>query len=279
MSKKKKPQNKPKDILEALGPRAEETAPEPMVDETVTEALLEAKAEQMIGTQYPEGPPPIQPASDEARTKIQKAMDNPDIPSLPNPEKQETPASNTIPQPASNPSSPDSVPPQGDVVVSPGYTVKHTYNTQEDLLEKGDITQTDGGLVKDDGPIPPLDYKALRELEAQERDLKNLQKLKAFISAEEFSVNWCRLHITHISRIPNVIPNPILWNVPSGADLAQLLFDTVRCPSYVESAWPRLKVVMGGSIDNIEWTCGVLCTIALFDATQVLATIQEWGAK
>jgi hypothetical protein len=86
----------------------------------------------------------------------------------------------------------------------------------------------------------------------------------------EYDINWVRLHLTNLGRIPNVIPVQTIWNVPASLDIPKLIYDNVLSLGYVENVWPCLCVVMGSSIDNVLWSAGVLTTIALFDTIRML---------
>lgn len=99
----------------------------------------------------------------------------------------------------------------------------------------------------------------------------HLRRLVEFINDSGITVDWVRLHLGHVSRIPSVIPSITLWNGPSFEDVAKNVYLTIVALGYVENTWPILKMVMGSSVDNVEWAAGVLCTIALFDTIRVMA--------
>ncbi|MHC4867550.1 MAG: hypothetical protein ACYTEX_26055 [Planctomycetota bacterium] len=151
-----------------------------------------------------------------------------------------TPASNTSPQPATKPSSPElsESPPQGT----------------SDLVEDEDDTRVDEAF-----------------------DDTGLHNLSRFVNGPEFTIDWCRMHLLEISRIPNVVPSPTMWDLPAQIDVAKVVFDVVRSKGFVENSWPSLQVVMGSSVDNVLWCCGVLCTMAIFRAIQLLPLTARFG--
>ena len=118
---------------------------------------------------------------------------------------------------------------------------------------EGDVTiETTRGI----GTRPPQDV--------------NLRRLIEFVNGEMYSINWVRLHLVHMSRIPAALPSPTLWKVPEKIEMAKLVYDVVTSPGYVENQWPVMQILMGPSIDNAEWSVGVLTTLALFDAIRLL---------
>jgi len=101
---------------------------------------------------------------------------------------------------------------------------------------------------------------------------KNLQRLKEYVRGEEFSINWVRLHLSNLGRIPNVIPVMNLWDVSASLDIPKAVHDVVLTEGYLDNIWPSLSMVMGSSKDNLRWTAGVLTTMGLFDTIRMLAT-------
>jgi len=104
---------------------------------------------------------------------------------------------------------------------------------------------------------------------------KNLQRLKEYVRGEEFSINWVRLHLSNLGRIPNVIPVMNLWDVPASLDIPKAVHDVVLTDGYLDNIWPSLSMVMGSSKDNLRWTAGVLTSFALFDTIRFLSTYKE----
>jgi hypothetical protein len=221
-----KNEEKPKSILEALGARGEETGPEPTTEEHVMMSLGEAGLmDRLESEQYPEGPPQEQirekaKAIRDAAVKAlveQATAEVMAMTSLPETEKQITPASNIAPPPA---------------------TAKCT--------------------------------QALQAQEDRPRKNENLRRLIDFVNGEMYSINWVRMHLMHISRIPNALPSPTLWKIPGNLEVAKLVYDVVLSPGYVENLWPTLEILMGSSVDSTEWCAGVLTTLALFDSIRLL---------
>jgi len=103
----------------------------------------------------------------------------------------------------------------------------------------------------------------------------DLQRLKDYVQGEEYSINWVRLHLSNLGRIPNVIPVMTLWDIPTWKDIPEDVYNVVMTDGYLENIWPSLRMIMGSSRDNLYWTAGVLTTMALFDAIRMLATCGE----
>jgi len=228
---------KPKSILEALGVRAEEDLPEPTQEEIVTEALMNADLETRLGTQYPDVPPQIKPVADNVRAKLEREIDS----------------SENLQGPTST--------------QSEKMTLIELNSTKIPMQETVPVLNI--------SPLPvPKNYiqesveKALNPMSKNE-DL-NLRRLLDYVYGPEFSLNWVRLHLQNLSRIPEVIPVMTLWDVSPQLDIAQLIYDVIQSPGYVENVWPHLRIVMGSSRDNVRWTAGVCTTIALFDAIRLL---------
>jgi hypothetical protein len=254
----KKNQEQPKSMAEALGSRLneDENVPEPTIDETVMEAMLDDQTEKMIGEKPPQipphlqGPPPIQPASNEAGEKIEKKAEGVEMeettntPSHQDPVKPTIPASNNESRPADETSSPDSP--------------EQTTPRRENRVGDGSMCDEAERITKEDIPTD-----------------SNLRSLQEFVHGDTFDVNWVRSRIAGLSQFPEVLPSPISWDVPSHIDIAELIYDSIIGKidmeiDYVESCWPVLRVLMNKSIDNVEWTAGILCTLALFDVMRGL---------
>jgi len=90
------------------------------------------------------------------------------------------------------------------------------------------------------------------------------------VRGPEFDANWILLHLSHLSRIPSAIPNMTLWEIPASFDVPKFVYQTILSSGYIENIWPALKLVMGSSIDNFEWTAGVLTTLTLVNVLQEL---------
>lgn len=120
-----------------------------------------------------------------------------------------------------------------------------------------------------------LERQRIDEENRRHEDEVKMQSLLDFVNSSEFSIDWCRMHLLEISRIPNVVPSPTIWDLPPQIDVAKVVFDVVKSAGFVENSWPSLQVVMGSSVDNVLWSCGVLCTMAIFDAIKLLPLSKE----
>ena len=100
-----------------------------------------------------------------------------------------------------------------------------------------------------------------------------LRRLKVYITSGEYSVTWVQLHITSISSFPRVLPTPTIWDIPNDYDVAKLVYGVVLQPGFIDTVWPYLRLLLGSSKDNVNWAAGVLTTIALFQAIQLLPHI------
>lgn len=150
--------------------------------------------------------------------------------------KQEIPASNTVPPLAAETSTPE--------------LQEHRLDrmTEEEVTQKQDQAM--------EALLTPID--------------ENLRRLKDYVNGELYSINWVRLHLIHMSRIPSALPSLTLWNLPGKFDVANFVYDVALSPGYVETKWPVLQVLLGSAIDNVEWAVGVLTTLALFDGINLL---------
>lgn len=103
----------------------------------------------------------------------------------------------------------------------------------------------------------------------------NLRRIKEYVTGNEFSVNWVRLHLTNLGRIPNVVPVMTIWDISSSWDIPKIIYDIIQEPGYIDNIWPCLRIIMGSSQDNIMWTVGVMTTIALFDCIRTLPFLEK----
>lgn len=122
-------------------------------------------------------------------------------------------------------------------------------------------------------PVTDDSTQGSQEQTPQRKTDNNLRRLIDFVNGPEFSGDWVHLHLGHISRIPSVIPSITIWQGVSFEEVVGAVYVTMKMAGYVENTWPILKIVMGSSRDNTEWTAGVLCTMALFDTIKILPTI------
>jgi len=190
------------------------------------------------------------------------------------PETGTIPASSTDPQPATKGFTPEYLeqPPQGDKL-------------SEDELKKIAADVKTAAVQKDQPPQgkepneetldaiadPGKSVDSVEELMSELNDGGiNLRRLIEYVHSSEFSTDWVRMHHCWISRVPSVIPRLTMWDLPNNVDVYKIIYETILMPGYIETCWPSLKLVMNTSIDNVEWTAGVLTTIALFDVIQTL---------
>jgi len=115
MSKKKKnnkPNDPPKTMEEALGPRAQEEAPPspPPLSEETTQGIANIEAEMKLNDQYPEGDPAPPATESQSTPKAEEPETPPDTSKTK--EMADTPVSNSSPQPVTEPSTPESPAPQ-----------------------------------------------------------------------------------------------------------------------------------------------------------------------
>ncbi len=109
----------------------------------------------------------------------------------------------------------------------------------------------------------------MEEKKNDEIDLP-LKKLIDYIQSNEYSQTWIQLHVTSISSYPRVLPTPTIWDVPNDFNIAQLIYEVVLQPGFVENTWPYLRLLLGNSKDNTTWAAGILTTLALFEVIKTL---------
>ena len=244
-----KPNEKPKSILEALGNRADEISEPVTPEEILTEAIADDATETMLGTHLP---PQVEPLTNQAQTKIEKAIVNQEFPIQENSPKQES-------------QSPRGKTPEKEtetISIQPG-TITMSQNTWNPP-EKEKPTIPASSTVP-----PPVKGNSIPESPGLKKS-DSLRRLLEFVRSSAFNENYVQLHLNHIARIPSVIPVPAIWNIPGSVSVARLIYQTIMQPGYVESIWPSLSIVMGTSRDNMEWCCNVLCTLATFDVIRCL---------
>jgi len=214
--------------------------PEPTEDEIVTQALRDVEVEKKVEAVLSE--PTLNEIAEKAKTILMGETTTMSESAESNsPETGTIPVSSTDPQPATKGFTLGyrEQPPQGkepneetlDAIADPGKSV--------DSVEEPMSELNDGGI--------------------------NLRRLIEYVHSSEFSPDWVRMHHCWISRVPSVIPRLTMWDLPNNVDVYKIIYETILMPGYIEDCWPSLKLVMNTSIDNVEWTAGVLTTIALFD--------------
>jgi hypothetical protein len=146
-------------------------------------------------------------------------------------------------------------------------TTKEVYEALEKLSSPASITS----------PPPVKDDSTPASLDSQKANQENLARtnLIEFVGGDTFSVAWCAQRINSIVQGSSFVPTPNLWRTPPGTDLSRVVYDVVVSEGWVERRWPSLRMVMGQSIDNVEWSCGVLCWFALMDAIMFLGPVRQ----
>lgn len=241
-------------------------------DEIVEQALVEAQSEtRILNQETPQGEPSPPVKSSEpvetipVQTETMMSTNNP-----PAKEQPTIPALSIDPLHATKTSTPESVEPLMVNKVNKILAgIPNASESAEPLTEKKLsrlLDQTD--LTA--GPIP-FSEAAIRGMSTVQvyKDI-NLRRLIEFVHSNDYSLAWVQLHITSISSIPKVFPSPTLWDVPNDVDIAALVYQIVLTAGFVENTWPYLRLIMGTSRDNVDWTVAVLTTCALFQALQLL---------
>jgi len=98
-------------------------------------------------------------------------------------------------------------------------------------------------------------------------------KLVEFVKSEQFTPAWCMQRINVLLSGSPLIPLHTSWKTPPSTDLPRLVFDTIRGDGYVASKWESVALVLGQSVDNVEWAAGILCWLALADDIQLMGTV------
>jgi hypothetical protein len=236
-----------KSILDALGDRGDlSDIPEPTEEQAIQEAMMDMEVENLLEDQYPETPPQVKPLADDARKKVENAIEN--TLSLPERKVQIIPVSNIAPQPAEETSTRES---------------QENHLQDNNLFSK--ICEYCGKKLT--GAIPRLVCGCIGET--------HLRRLIEYVNSEMYTSEWVRLHLMNITAIPKMIPSPILWDLPGDKDISWVVYNVAKQAGYIENVWPSLKILMGDSKDNTEWCCGVLTTMALFDAIRLLPYQQQ----
>lgn len=282
-------------MAEALGKRMDEketTVPQPIIpkkpeippvedlteDEIVEQALAEAKTETIMLNQ--ETPQEEQSPSIKSLKPVETIpMQTEKVTSTNNPPAKEqpiTPASSIDHLHATENSTP------GLVELLAGIKAEKIIDDIDNTIE-----EKEREIYHVGEPTPGLDtlgggIKIQHTFSAgiagaeQEQDL-NLRRLVEYIHSNEYSEAWVQLHISSISSFPRVLPTPTLWDVPSSVDMAALVYQVVLTSGFVENIWPYLRLIMGLSKDNVNWTAAVLTTCALFQALPLLPYVIKEG--
>lgn len=266
-----KEQKKPT-MAEALGARAEEAPPEQTHDEIVVQALAEASAEKGVLAQGP--PQDVSPQK--------KSLE----PMPTTPIQQETGGMQVVPDAIpplmkSNLKTTTNSPPKTETPIIPVSSIDRLHvaeNSTPESLEP--LTEEKINKMADDF----LDkYSHLQNSGVDMIAITppiadpHLRRLVEYIHSEEYSIAWTQLHITSISSFPRVLPTPTLWDIPSSIDIARLVYELVMQPGFVENTWPYIRLLMGSSRDNTQWSATVLTSVALFEAVKCLPFIIKKG--
>ena len=241
-------------LEETLSRRAMEV--EPTQEEIVTQALGDLSAQTRLGQIPPRmGEMPL------TRKKLELILESdefknhetptilmrPEIASMSEPSASNHPETGTIPASSTDPQP-----------ATKGFTLG--YREQPPQGEEPNEETLDA--IADQGKS----VDSVEELMSELNDGGiNLRRLIEYVHSSEFSTDWVRMHHCWISRVPSVIPRLTTWDLPNNVDVYKIIYETILMPGYIETCWPSLKLVMNTSIDNVEWTAGVLTTIALFD--------------
>jgi hypothetical protein len=95
-------------------------------------------------------------------------------------------------------------------------------------------------------------------------------RLAEYLAGPDFTINWVESQIRVLSTVPDIVPSPNQWKLPAEVDLPKLVFDIIRTPGWLSREWPSLRVLMGGSMGNIQWAAKVLVTLAIFQAVNLV---------
>jgi len=251
----KKKQNQQPTMEEALASRAE--VPEPTHEELTMQALSDQSAQEMVG-QFQPPPPQVNPPPKKTQFPIQE-----------NKPKQEIAETTSIQPETVTMSDADRFPQEPTIILAsstdPQPATPNSTRGYQEQPPQGQNKLTEKFL---NDAID--DWNREEQSPQGVTQDKNLRRLVEYVAGKEFSPNWVRLHLVHICRLPSVIPSISLWEGTTFDEMAKIIYDIIRSPGYIETCWPCLRKVMGSSKDNVEWCCGVLCTMALFDAIKFL---------
>jgi hypothetical protein len=98
----------------------------------------------------------------------------------------------------------------------------------------------------------------------------DMVRLAEYLAGPDFTINWVESQIRVLSTVPDIVPSPNQWKLPAEVDLPKLVFDIIRTPGWLSREWPSLRVLMGGSMGNIQWAAKVLVTLAIFQAVNLV---------
>lgn len=242
-------------------------AEEQTEDEIVEQALVEASAETGMLSQEP---PQVVPIAKQARKKIEAASEE-----RTQSAKSLSPAETLPVQPKTMTST--GSPLKKEQPIIPALNIDRLHATDASTPESPDPpTEEKIKRMPDhhdikcaDQPDPPITQVEPDEILGRGED-KELTRLVDYVHSGEYSAAWVQLHISSISSFPSVLPTPTLWDIPNDMDIAGLVYQVVLTAGFVENNWPHLRLIMGSSRDNVDWSAAVLTTFALFQAIQLL---------
>jgi hypothetical protein len=72
-------------------------------------------------------------------------------------------------------------------------------------------------------------------------------------------------------------PIPLInrWDIPSGVDVENLVYEQTQTDGFVEDAWPSIRMMLGDDIVNYEWAARILTVLAFFNIIRVLPVALE----
>ena len=117
----------------------------------------------------------------------------------------------------------------------------------------------------------PESVEAIKLLDPRQNQWPvDMVRLAEYLAGPDFTINWVESQIRVLSTVPDITPSPNQWKLPAEVDLPKLVFDIIRTPGWLSREWPSLRVLMGGSMGNIQWAAKVLVTLAIFQAVNLV---------
>jgi hypothetical protein len=165
-------------------------------------------------------------------------------------------------------------PPQGPKGKIPAQTLRPQKEPQTQTTDPGTSTSTSprppetnvSSQASHDPPPPsPVDPQFTKLAE------------HVLVNVDE---NYILAHMGSILSNPTVVPPLNIWTPDVPINVPKLVRSLINQPGYLQQIYPILKVLMGTSFSNIEWTSNVLVTLAFYDMVKVLPFAQHLpGAK
>jgi hypothetical protein len=85
---------------------------------------------------------------------------------------------------------------------------------------------------------------------------------------ENVDENFVLAQMGQILSNSATIPHIDHWTSAVRVDMPKLVYQIIMFPGYIDEVWSTLKVVMGTSLTNTQWSTSVLITLAFYDATR-----------